>query len=72
MPMTALTGSRLRERRTALGLRQSDLAERAGISPSYLNLIEHNRRNVTPRFWPGWPRPWAPIRPALPKAPMPP
>jgi transcriptional regulator with XRE-family HTH domain len=47
MPMTALTGSRLRERRAALGMRQADLAERAGISPSYLNLIEHNRRNVT-------------------------
>jgi hypothetical protein len=48
MPMTALTGSRLRERRMALGLRQSDLALRAGISASYLNLIEHNRRSVTP------------------------
>ncbi|MCB6177554.1 helix-turn-helix domain-containing protein [Rhodobacter sp. Har01] len=48
MPMTALTGTRLRERRLAAGLRQSDLADRAGISPSYLNLIEHNRRNVTP------------------------
>ncbi|PTE13325.1 helix-turn-helix transcriptional regulator [Pseudogemmobacter blasticus] len=48
MPMTALTGTRLRERRLAAGLRQADLAERAAISPSYLNLIEHNRRNVTP------------------------
>jgi transcriptional regulator with XRE-family HTH domain len=48
MPQTALTGTRLRERRMALGVRQADLAGQAGISPSYLNLIEHNRRKVTP------------------------
>lgn len=48
MPMQALTGTRLRERRIALGLRQADLAQVAGISPSYLNLIEHNRRRVAP------------------------
>lgn len=46
MPMTALTGSRLRERRLALGLRQGQVAQAAGISASYLNLIEHNRRAV--------------------------
>ncbi len=46
MPISALTGTRLRERRVALGLRQADLAEAAGISASYLNLIEHNRRPV--------------------------
>jgi len=46
--ITALTGTRLRERRLALGLRQADLAGQAGISPSYLNLIEHGRRKVTP------------------------
>lgn len=46
MPLSALTGTRLRERRLALGLRQADLAERAGISASYLNLIEHNRRRI--------------------------
>lgn len=48
MPFTALTGSRLRERRQALGLRQAALAEAAGVSPSYLNLIEHNRRRIGP------------------------
>lgn len=48
MGITALAGTRLRERRLALGLRQGDLSRRAGISPSYLNLIEHNRRKVTP------------------------
>lgn len=46
MPLSALTGTRLRERRQALGLRQAVVAERAGISASYLNLIEHNRRAV--------------------------
>lgn len=47
MPMSALTGTRLRERRLALGLRQADVARAAGVSASYLNLIEHNRRRVT-------------------------
>ena len=46
MPLSALTGTRLRERRIAMGLRQADLAEQAGISASYLNLIEHNRRRI--------------------------
>ncbi|MBC2835198.1 helix-turn-helix transcriptional regulator [Paragemmobacter straminiformis] len=46
MPMQALTGTRLRERRLALGVRQAEIAEAAGISASYLNLIEHNRRRV--------------------------
>ena len=46
MPISALTGTRLRERRIALGLRQADLADAAAISASYLNLIEHNRRPV--------------------------
>ncbi len=41
-----LVGSRIRERREAIGLRQSDVARRSGISPSYLNLIEHNRRGI--------------------------
>jgi transcriptional regulator with XRE-family HTH domain len=48
MPLSSLTGTRLRERRLATGLRQADVAAAAGISASYLNLIEHNRRKVTP------------------------
>jgi DNA-binding XRE family transcriptional regulator len=44
--VSALTGSRLRARRVALGLKQGDVATRAGVSASYLNLIEHNRRRV--------------------------
>ena len=46
MPITALTGTRLRERRQALGLKQAQVAQAAGVSASYLNLIEHNRRRV--------------------------
>lgn len=41
-----LTGTRIRERRIVLGQRQADLARAVGISPSYLNLIEHNRRRI--------------------------
>lgn len=41
-----LIGTRIRERRIAAGLRQADLAAQAGISASYLNLIEHNKRRI--------------------------
>lgn len=46
--MTAqpLTGTRIRERRLDQGLRQADLAQVVAISPSYLNLIEHNKRRI--------------------------
>ena len=43
-----LTGTRLRERRLALGRRQADVARAAAISAAYLNLIEHNRRPPGP------------------------
>jgi transcriptional regulator with XRE-family HTH domain len=46
MPLSSLTGTRLRERRLIAGLRQAEVAAAAGISASYLNLIEHNRRKV--------------------------
>lgn len=46
MPREGLTGSRIRERRSVAGLKQADLARSLGISPSYLNLIEHNRRRI--------------------------
>jgi predicted transcriptional regulator/DNA-binding XRE family transcriptional regulator len=39
-------GLRIRQRRQEIGLTQTALAARAGISPSYLNLIEHNRRAI--------------------------
>ncbi|MGR3620092.1 MAG: helix-turn-helix domain-containing protein [Roseovarius sp.] len=41
-----MIGTRIRERRVLAGIRQIDLAKRVGISPSYLNLIEHNRRRI--------------------------
>ena len=41
-----MIGTRIRQKRVSSGLRQSDLAKQAGISPSYLNLIEHNRRRI--------------------------
>lgn len=46
MPRDTLTGSRIRERRVILGIKQAELARRADISASYLNLIEHNRRRI--------------------------
>lgn len=46
MPRDTLTGSRIRERRVAQGIKQVALAQQAGISASYLNLIEHNRRRI--------------------------
>jgi predicted transcriptional regulator/DNA-binding XRE family transcriptional regulator len=46
MAREALTGSRIRERRVMGGLKQADLAKAIGISASYLNLIEHNRRRI--------------------------
>lgn len=48
LAVSALTGTRLRERRLALGLRQAEVAAAVGVSASYLNLIEHNRRRVPP------------------------
>lgn len=46
MARDTLTGSRIRERRSIAGLKQADLARQVGISASYLNLIEHNRRRI--------------------------
>lgn len=46
MAREGLTGSRIRERRVMAALRQADLAREIGISASYLNLIEHNKRRI--------------------------
>ncbi len=46
MPRLALTGSRIRAKRLECGLKQVELAQSVGISPAYLNLIEHNRRRI--------------------------
>lgn len=41
-----LAGLKIRELRRKSGLTQGELARRAGISPSYLNLIERNKRAI--------------------------
>ena len=46
MAERALTGTRVRNRRLDRGLRQAAVAKAVGISGSYLNLIEHNRRRI--------------------------
>ncbi|MEM1344805.1 MAG: short-chain fatty acyl-CoA regulator family protein [Pseudomonadota bacterium] len=42
----SIIGARIRERRRAIGMTQADLARSVGISASYLNLIEKNRRGI--------------------------
>ena len=44
--MRAPIGLRISSKRRAIGLSQAALARRAGISASYLNLIERNKRHV--------------------------
>ena len=39
-------GLRIREQRRKLGVKQVDLADRVGVSASYLNLIEANKRRI--------------------------
>ena len=43
---TSIVGTRIRQRRRELGIAQARLAQTVGISPSYLNLIEWNKRNI--------------------------
>ncbi|MFT3819722.1 MAG: short-chain fatty acyl-CoA regulator family protein [Rubrivivax sp.] len=43
---TSLIGATLRERRRALGITQAALAAQTGISASYLNLIESDKRSI--------------------------
>jgi predicted transcriptional regulator/transcriptional regulator with XRE-family HTH domain len=47
MASNAKLGVKVRSLRRREGLSQSDLAQRLEISPSYLNLIEHNQRPLT-------------------------
>ena len=42
----APVGHRIRKRRQELGKSQQGLASQVGISASYLNLIEHNKRPI--------------------------
>ena len=47
MKATRGLGKRLRALRTREGLSQAAMATRLGISASYLNLIEHDRRPIS-------------------------
>lgn len=47
MAKNIMLGTRLRRLRNDRGLSQVKLADQLGISASYLNLIEHNRRTLT-------------------------
>jgi predicted transcriptional regulator/transcriptional regulator with XRE-family HTH domain len=47
MSLTHRLGHRVRRERLNRGLTQVQMATGLGISPSYLNLIEHDRRNLT-------------------------
>ncbi|MEQ8806621.1 MAG: short-chain fatty acyl-CoA regulator family protein [Rhodospirillales bacterium] len=47
MPRSPMLGARLRRLRKDRGLTQVKLAEILGVSPSYLNMIEHNDRPLT-------------------------
>lgn len=42
----SLIGTRIRQQRSRAGLSQTALARQTGISISYLNLIEHNKRGI--------------------------
>ncbi|MDA0909054.1 MAG: helix-turn-helix transcriptional regulator, partial [Proteobacteria bacterium] len=42
-----MAGHKLRRFRQSLDMSQSGMAETLGISPSYLNLLEHNQRPLT-------------------------
>ncbi len=46
----SIVGTRIRQHRRQSGITQSDLATQVGISPSYLNLIEWNKRRVKPEL----------------------
>lgn len=47
MPMERTLGAKVRALRRGQRMTQAELARRLGISASYLNLIEHNRRGFT-------------------------
>jgi predicted transcriptional regulator/DNA-binding XRE family transcriptional regulator len=48
MPGTIQYGARIRRLRQNRGLTQAALAERLGVSTAYLNLLENDRRRLTP------------------------
>jgi len=50
MPISSLSkqfGNAVRNRRTAAGLSQEKLAEKAGLHPTYIGMVERGIRNPT-------------------------
>jgi transcriptional regulator with XRE-family HTH domain len=50
MPIPSITrhfGVAVRTRRLAAGMSQEKLAERAGLHPTYISMVERGRRNAT-------------------------
>jgi transcriptional regulator with XRE-family HTH domain len=50
MPVSSISkqfGNAIRSRRMASGMSQERLAERAGLHPTYVSMIERGLRNVT-------------------------
>ena len=45
--VAAILGTRIRQRRREVGVTQAELARQLGISASYLNLIEWNKRRIS-------------------------
>ncbi|MEO0359243.1 MAG: helix-turn-helix transcriptional regulator, partial [Pseudomonadota bacterium] len=48
MQDTVGVGARVRAKRLKIGLKQAALAQDIGISATYLNLIEHGKRRISP------------------------
>jgi len=46
-PLVRLFGRNLRATRTRVGLSQEALAERAGLHPTYIGLVERGQRNIS-------------------------
>ena len=50
MPISSISrqfGNAVRSRRTAVGMSQEKLAEKAGLHPTYIGMIERGVRNAT-------------------------
>jgi transcriptional regulator with XRE-family HTH domain len=50
MPVSSISrqfGHAVRSRRSAIGISQEKLAERSGLHPTYISMIERGIRNVT-------------------------
>lgn len=47
MSISKLFGSAVRARRTAAGISQEKLAERSGLHPTYISMVERGVRNPT-------------------------